>query len=76
MKTYKIFAVLSVVCLLQVSCLKLDEVTYGKLSPTTYYQNETEALSSVVGVSPNTEQMSFSVRAKPVVAGTTRVSMK
>ncbi len=50
MKTYKIFAVLSVVCLLQVSCLKLDEVTYGKLSPTTYYQNETEALSSVVGV--------------------------
>ncbi len=32
------------------SCTNLDEVTYGRLSPSTYYQNESEALSSVVGV--------------------------
>ncbi len=32
------------------SCTNLDETTYGLLSPDTYYQNESEALSSVVGV--------------------------
>jgi len=50
MKTYKIFIASLCVCLFCASCTDLDEVTYGKLSPTTYYQNETEALSSVVGV--------------------------
>ena len=32
------------------ACTNLDETTYGLLSPDTYYQNETEALSSVAGV--------------------------
>lgn len=32
------------------SCTDLSETTYGRLSPSTYYQNESEALSSVVGV--------------------------
>lgn len=50
MKTYKILLALSCVGLAFASCTDLDEVTFGKLSPTTYYQNETEALSSVVGV--------------------------
>jgi hypothetical protein len=50
MKTYKIFIALLGVCLFYASCTDLEEVTYGKLSPTTFYQNETEALSSVVGV--------------------------
>lgn len=31
-------------------CTNLDEELYGRLSPDTYYQNEDEALSSVVGV--------------------------
>jgi hypothetical protein len=50
MKTYKLLIALSCVGLFFPSCTDLDEVTYGKLSPITYYQNETEALSSVVGV--------------------------
>lgn len=32
------------------SCTDLDEELYGQLSPSTYYQNESEALSSVAGV--------------------------
>lgn len=50
MKTFKILTALTSVSLFYTSCTDLDEVTYGKLSPTTFYQNETEALSSVVGV--------------------------
>ncbi|RKD86458.1 RagB/SusD family nutrient uptake outer membrane protein [Mangrovibacterium diazotrophicum] len=50
MKTYKILIALACASLVYTSCTDLDEVTYGQLSPTTYYQNETEALSSVVGV--------------------------
>ena len=50
MKTYKILIALSIVSLFYTSCTDLDEVTFGRLSPTTFYQNETEALSSVVGV--------------------------
>ncbi|MBP1639744.1 MAG: outer membrane protein SusD [Bacteroidetes bacterium] len=50
MKTNKILIVLSCVGLIFASCTNLDETTYGQLSPTTYYQNETEALSSVAGV--------------------------
>lgn len=36
--------------LLSAGCTKLDEETFGSLSPDTYYRNEEEALSSVVGV--------------------------
>lgn len=36
--------------LLTTSCTNLDEELFGQLSPETYYQNEAEALSSVVGV--------------------------
>ena len=36
--------------LMTTSCTNLDEETFGQLSPETYYQNESEALSSVVGV--------------------------
>lgn len=50
MKIYKIILALSCVSLVFASCTNLDETTFGKLSPSTYYQNETEALSSVVGV--------------------------
>ena len=38
------------VLLLGTSCTDLDEELYGQLSPDTYYQNESEALSSVAGV--------------------------
>src|ERR1035437_5883553 len=50
MKINKIILALSCVGLVFASCTNLDEITYGKLSPSTYYQNENEALSSVVGV--------------------------
>jgi starch-binding outer membrane protein, SusD/RagB family len=50
MKTNKILIALSCVCLVFASCTDLEETTYGMLSPSTYYQNENEALSSVVGV--------------------------
>lgn len=36
--------------LMTTSCTNLDEELFGQLSPETYYQNESEALSSVVGV--------------------------
>lgn len=36
--------------LLGAGCTKLEEETFGSLSPDTYYRNEEEALSSVVGV--------------------------
>lgn len=35
---------------LMIGCTNLDEELYGRLSPDTFYQNEDEALSSVVGV--------------------------
>ena len=47
----KDFAACSVgLLMLGTSCTDLDEELYGQLSPDTFYQNEAEALSSVVGV--------------------------
>ncbi|RXK83142.1 RagB/SusD family nutrient uptake outer membrane protein [Filimonas effusa] len=46
---YKIAAMALSVSILS-ACTKLDEETFGSLSPTTYYRTEAEALSSVVGV--------------------------
>ena len=45
------------VLLLGTSCTDLDEELYGQLSPDTYYQNESEALSSVAGVYHYTSYM-------------------
>lgn len=50
MKTNKILLIFFIVSLIVSSCTDLDETTYGSLSPTTYYQDESEALSSVAGV--------------------------
>lgn len=43
--------------LLGTGCTDLDEELYGQLSPSTYYQNESEALSSVAGVYNYTSYM-------------------
>jgi len=55
MKNYKSTSIIfSLLCLATLffgaACTNLDETTYGKLSPQTYYRNEEEALSSVAGV--------------------------
>ena len=39
-------------------CTNLEEETFGSLSPDTYYNNEAEALSSVVGVYQSLSQVS------------------
>ncbi|MGC4231897.1 MAG: RagB/SusD family nutrient uptake outer membrane protein [Niabella sp.] len=47
---YKLFAATAVCAFVLTGCTKLDEESFGSLSPDTYYTNEEEALSSVVGV--------------------------
>ena len=47
---YKSFIAITVCASVLSGCTKLDEETFGSLSPDTYYKNEEEALSSVVGV--------------------------
>jgi len=60
MKIYKIKLILCsfVVSLCLPGCTNLDEETFGSLSPDTYYNNEAEALSSVVGVYQSLSQVS------------------
>lgn len=54
--SYKItFAFL--ITLLTTACTKLDEESFGRLSPTTYYQNEGEANSSVAGIYQSLQQV-------------------
>lgn len=58
----KIYKIKLIVCSLFVSvllpgCTNLDEETFGSLSPDTYYNNEAEALSSVVGVYQSLSQV-------------------
>ena len=59
MKIYKIKLILCSVAasLLLPGCTNLDEETFGSLSPDTYYNNEAEALSSVVGVYQSLSQV-------------------
>lgn len=59
MKIYKIKLILYtfVVSLSLPGCTNLDEETFGSLSPDTYYNNEAEALSSVVGVYQSLSQV-------------------
>ena len=59
MKTYKIQLLLCsfIASLLLPGCTNLDEETFGSLSPDTYYNNEAEALSSVVGVYQSLSQV-------------------
>src|SRR5690606_4142226 len=47
---YKLFSVAALCAVVGTGCTKLDEESFGSLSPDTYYKNEQEALSSVVGV--------------------------
>ncbi|MEL1239774.1 RagB/SusD family nutrient uptake outer membrane protein [Flavobacterium flavipallidum] len=59
MKIYKIKLILCsfVALLCMPGCTNLDEETFGSLSPDTYYNNEAEALSSVVGVYQSLSQV-------------------
>ncbi len=59
MKIYKIKLILYafVVSISLPGCTNLDEETFGSLSPDTYYNNEAEALSSVVGVYQSLSQV-------------------
>jgi hypothetical protein len=49
-KGFKIFAAGLLLNAAITSCTKLDEETFGSLSPDTYYTDESTALSSVVGI--------------------------
>ena len=53
---YKIQFVL-ISALLSTACTKLDEESFGRLSPSTYYQNEGEANSSVAGIYQSLQQV-------------------
>ena len=81
----KIFAAGLLLSAVISGCTKLDEETFGSLSPDTYYTDESTALSSVVGIYQllsynvdigdpwRTKEFStdeFIVPAAPVVAGT------
>lgn len=59
MKIYNIKLILCsfIVSLCLPGCTNLDEETFGSLSPDTYYNNEAEALSSVVGVYQSLSQV-------------------
>lgn len=59
MKIYKIKLILCsfVALLCMPGCTNLEEETFGSLSPDTYYNNEAEALSSVVGVYQSLSQV-------------------
>ncbi len=60
MKTKNIFSIL-ISCAgisLLAACTDLDEELFGRLSPDTFYQNEKEALASVVGVYQRLSNMS------------------
>lgn len=52
MKRYNFYKIslVAITSLLAFSCTNLDEELYGRLSPSTYYKTQDEALSSVVGV--------------------------
>lgn len=50
MKTIHKILTAGALAVMMIGCTNLDEELYGRLSPDTYYQNENEALSSVVGV--------------------------
>ena len=49
-KGFKIFAAGLLLSAAIAGCTKLDEETFGSLSPDTYYTDENTALSSVVGI--------------------------
>jgi len=54
--SYKILSVL-LLAFIATGCTKLDEESFGRLSPSTYYQNENEANSSVAGIYQSLQQM-------------------
>lgn len=60
MKTKNIFSILISCAAISfmTACTNLDEELYGRLSPDTFYQNEDEALASVVGVYQRLSNMS------------------